>query len=56
MELSAGLLAMYVLMSFPNDIISFSALIQLILSKPEALKTGKATRKRDVNNSILTWK
>ena len=56
MELSTGLLAMYVLMSFPDDIISWSALIQRILSKPEALKTGKATGKRDVNNTILTWK
>ena len=54
MEMSTGLLAMYVLMSFHDDIISWSALIQLILSRPEALKTGKATGKPDVNNSILT--
>ena len=54
MEMSTGLLAMYVLMSFHDDIISWAALIQLILSRPEALKTGKATGKPDVNNSILT--
>ena len=55
-EMFMVLLVIYSLMSFQDDVINLSSLIQLILSGPEALKTAKATGKPFVSNSILTWK